>query len=148
MKPKIPKSILNGHENLCSELKAIITLGGDTGKKAELLNKIMTAHFIKEEEFALPPLGLLLALSEGNWKIDSNEAIKMSDRLQSKLSEMKKEHENIEKALKNLKHSADEEDNLKAKQFVKDLLLHVEIEDQVLYPTTILIGNYLKKMKT
>jgi len=32
-------------------------------------------------------------------------------------------------------------------RFVKDLTQHVDIEDQVLYPATILVGNYLKQMK-
>ena len=147
MKPKTPKSIKNGHENLCRELKNISTFGGKIGEKAKLLEKVMYPHFEKEEKYALPPLGLLLALSEGHWQFDSNEAIKMSETLQSKLDELTIEHENISKALQDLKVAADEENNLYAKQFVKDLTLHVEIEDQVLYPATILIGNYLKNIK-
>lgn len=147
MGPKIPKAIQNGHENLCSDLITIINYGGKLGEKAKRLDKVMAPHFHKEEEYALPPLGLLLAISEGHWEIDSDEAIKMSETLQSKLSELKIEHENISRFLQDLKVVADEEDNLKAKQFVKDVMLHVEIEDQVLYPTTILIGNYLKSLK-
>lgn len=147
MKPKIPKSIKNGHENLCTELEAIIALGGTIGEKAKFLEDVMSKHFKKEEEYALPPLGFLLALSEGSWEIDSDAAIKMADRLQAKLSELKEEHVQIAKAFRSLKIVADEEGEISAKQFVKDLTLHVEIEDQVLYPTTILIGNYLKNLR-
>ena len=147
MKPKTPKSIKNGHENLCSELKAITAIGGTIGEKAKLLENVMYPHFKKEEKYALPPLGLLLVLSQGHWEIDTDAAIEMSEMLQSKLSELKEEHDIISDALQSLKIIADAENNLKVKQFVKDLILHVEIEDQVLYPTTILIGNYLKNLK-
>lgn len=146
MKPEIPTSIKNGHKNLSSELNVIINIGGEIGEKAKTLNYIMSLHFQKEEEYALPPLGFLLALSEENWEIDSTAAIEMADRLKSKLSELKKDHENILVALHNLKIVGDQENNPYVKQFVKDLKLHAAIEDQVLYPTTILIGNYLKSL--
>lgn len=147
MEPQIPKSIKNGHDNLCSEIENIIALGGVIGEKAKILDEIMLAHFKKEEEYALPPLGFLLALSEGNWEIDEDVAIEMSEVLKSKLSELKEDHKNILIALQDLKNIADKENNLSAKQFAKDLNLHASIEDQVLYPTTILIGNYLKALK-
>lgn len=147
MEPRIPEALRNGHKNLRSELEAIKALNGKIGEKARLLDKVMSPHFKKEEDYALPPLGFLLALSAGNWEIDSDVAIKMAELLESKLSELKKDHENIEKAMQNLKVVADEENNLIGKQFVKDLTMHADIEDQVLYPTTILIGNYLKHMK-
>lgn len=147
MKPETPKLIKSGHENLCSELEALIASDGNIGERAEILKNVMYPHFEKEEEYALPPLGLLLALSEGHWQIDSDEAIKMADILQSKLSELKNDHENILVELQNLKNVADSENNLNAKQFAKDLKLHAALEDQILYPTTILIGSYLKKLK-
>lgn len=148
MKPKTPKAIKNGHENLCSELQTIVNFGGKIGEKAKFLEKDMYPHFEKEEKYALPPLGLLLALSEGNWDIDSNVAIEMADMLQLKLSELKNEHENILMALQGFRTVAHEENIPIAKQFVKDLMLHIEVEDQVLYPATILIGNYLRHLRS
>lgn len=147
MKPKIPKAIQHGHEHLCEELKEIIAKDGEIGEKAKILEDYMNKHFIKEEEYALPPLGLLLALSEGDWELDPTEAIKMSDTLQEKLEEMTKEHAYILKLLKDLEVVANKEDDLFVKQFIKNLRLHAELEDQVLYPATLLIGNYLKHMK-
>lgn len=148
MKPKIPKSIQHGHENLFNEIKKLIEAGGKVGEKAKILNNSMAPHFEKEERYALPPLGLLLILSEGGWEIDTAEAIKMTDTLQSKLAEMTNEHKQLSKLLQDLKVAADEENNTLAKKFVKDLVLHVDLEDQVLYPATLLVGNYLKNIKT
>lgn len=147
MKTKIPKAIQHGHENLCSELEAIINEGGEIGKKAKILNEVMIPHFEKEEKYALPPLGLLLELSEGRWEIDKEEAIKMADNLHIKLAEMNQDHTKILKFLQELKYVSEAENNFQAKYFVRSLTLHIELEDQVLYPATILIGNYLKKMQ-
>lgn len=144
MKPKIPLSIQHGHEYLSDELKKVMAQGGEIKNKAEILSEYMKKHFIKEEEYALPPLGLLLALSEGGWDIDPAEAIKMSDTFQEKFDEMKQEHENISKLINDLEIVAEKENNHAAKRFIKNLNLHVELEDQVLYPATLLIGNYLK----
>ncbi len=147
MKPKTPQPIKNGHENLSSELKNIIDLKGNIAQPAQILYEVMSDHFEKEEKYALPPLSFLLALSKGNWEINSNEAIKMADKLQSKLAELTQDHENILKSLEDLEVMAEAENNVPAKQFVKNLRIHAEVEDQVLYPTTILIGNYLKNIK-
>lgn len=144
MQPKTPKAIEHGHEQLFEEIKEVIAIGGKIGETANSLNKNMAPHFKKEEEYALPPLGLLLALSEGRWELSKNEAIRMADKLESKLAEMTAEHREIERYLQDLKKAAEEEDNIHALLFVKNLTLHIELEDQVLYPATILVGNYLK----
>lgn len=148
MTPKVPNALLHGHENLTLEIKDLINKSGKIGEISQILNKKLHDHFLKEEKYALPPLGLLLALSEGNWKIDKDEAIKMADTLQSNFAEMTQEHQDISKTLNELKIVAEQEDDFFTKQFVENLTLHVELEDQVLYPATILIGNYLKNKST
>ena len=148
MRPKTPKALLSGHEKLFNDMESIASIGGALGEKAKLLSDISRPHFKREEEFALPPLSLLLALSEGNWKIESKTAIKMVDELEAKLTQMKGEHDAIGKVLDNIKNLAENENNQKVKQFVDDLNLHIELEEQVLYPATILIGDYLRHPKT
>ncbi len=92
MRPKTPNALLHGHENLFNDIENIIAIGGDIGEKAKLLAEISRPHFKKEEEYALPPLSLLLAISEGNWEFESKAAIEMADKLEAKLSDMKKDH--------------------------------------------------------
>lgn len=144
MSTETPKALQAGHESLCEDLDYIISSGGTIGHKAQLLANLLRPHFKKEEEYALPPLSLLLTLAEGRWEFDKKEAIKMADKLQFELSQMQKEHAAITTVLQDLKESAEKEDNIKAKRFVKDLNLHVKVEDEVLYPATLLVGNYLK----
>lgn len=145
MEPKTPKALLDGHKKLFNDIEYIISLGGSIGENAKLLVDIARPHFKKEEEYALPPLGILSALSEQNWELESAAATKMAETLEARLLEMKKDHGVIRKILENLKSHAEKENNQKVSQFVDDLKLHIEVEEQVLYPTTILIGTYLKK---
>lgn len=146
--PQMPQSLQHGHENLCTEIQELIEYGGRIGEKATILNKTMRPHFLKEERFALPPLGLLIALSEGNWEIDAQEAIEMADTLREKFHELANDHKNILKILDELNMAAEEENHFHAKMFVRNLIVHTELEDQVLYPATLLIGNYLKNKST
>lgn len=146
MKLKVPKAIVHGHVNLMMELNEVIAIGGSIAEKAKQLRDEMAPHFKKEEEYALPPLGLLLAFSEDNWEINADEAIKMADNLQLRLEEMKDDHANIASVMNELKLLGEEKNNFIVKMFIKSLTQHIELEDEVLYPATILIGNYLKKI--
>ncbi len=146
MQLKVPKAIVHGHANLIIELHEVIALGGKIGEKAKQLQAEMAPHFKKEEEYALPPLGLLIAFSEQKWEINAEEAIRMAENLELRLQEMKDDHAEITKTLNELKSLGEEEGNFIVKMFVKSLTVHMEMEDEVLYPATILIGNYLKKI--
>lgn len=147
MQLKTPKSLKTGHANLYIDIEAIANINDEIGKKAKELADALFQHFKKEEEFALPPLSLLLMLAEGRWEVDEKLAIEMSDKLRDNLLEMKKEHQEINKIVEEFKILAQKENHAKALHFARDLTMHIDIEDQVLYPATILIGHYLKNMR-
>lgn len=147
MEIKTPKAITHGHASLRSEFNAIIKNYPYLEKETHPLNETMIKHFNKEEQYGLPPLGLLLNLSEGKWELDEDAIIKMTDALNSHIAELKEEHENISKNILGLKAIAEKENNLDLKRFINDLEIHMELEDQVLYPASNLIGNYFYKFK-
>ncbi len=68
----------------------------------------------------------------------------MTDRLKADLSHMVEEHKQIVAALDNLIDIANKENKTQVVQFAEKLKLHAQTEEQVLYPTAILIGEYLK----
>lgn len=147
MKIKTPKAITHGHTNLCSELDSIINKYPHLKEQTHSLNEIMTEHFNKEEKYGLPPLGLLLTLSEGNWELDEDTIFEMTNALNLHLGELKDEHENISKHMQELKIITEKENHVDVKRFINDLEIHMELEDQVLYPASKLIGNYFYKLK-
>jgi hemerythrin-like domain-containing protein len=160
MELTIPESLEAEHEELHQQLYKGIKMGGKVGEAAKAVADILHPHFKKEEEYALPPLGLLSSLvSEeheqmrrgGGGEADSkirqdikNNVISMTDKLNADLSHMIEEHNEIVAALNNLIEIAKVDNETDLVAFVEKLKLHAKAEEQVLYPTAILIGKYLK----
>ena len=55
------------------------------GDAAKAVAKVLQEHFVKEEEFALPPLGLLSALARDQVDEDIKEVFHMADRPKAEL---------------------------------------------------------------
>ncbi len=144
MKLNIPKSLKLEHEGLHAELARATRAGGNTGESAKAVANILHPHFIKEEEYALPPLGLLPFLAEGEAIPEAKAVIKMTDRLKSEHNQMLEEHKTVVSALKNLMDAARGENKMEYVRFAEKLTLHAQNEEEVLYPAAILVGEYMK----
>lgn len=140
----IPKSLKLEHDELHAELVAATKAGGLTGEAAKAVAKVLHPHFVKEEEYALPPLGMLTDLVRGKSAAGMADVLKMTDRLEAELPEMLEEHRSIVSALKILVDAARAEKKPEVARFAEKLMLHAETEEQVSYLTTLLIGRYLK----
>ncbi len=141
---KIPQPLKEEHEELHQELVKAIHSKGETGEAAKAVAKVLHPHFVKEEEYALPPLGLLSLLARGEIVPEMKKVFEMTDKLKGELPQMIQEHKNIVAALKHLSEVAEKEKKAEAVQFAQKLILHAQTEEQVLYPTAILVGEYLK----
>jgi hypothetical protein len=144
MELNIPRSLKLEHEELHAELARATRAGGKTGESAKAVANILLPHFIKEEEYALPPLGLLSFLAEGKAIPEVRAVIKMTDRLKSEHNQMLEEHKTVVAALKNLIDAAREENKMEYVRFAEKLTLHAQNEEEVLYPAAILVGEYMK----
>ena len=144
MKFEIPKPMKIEHDELHADLVKATKAGGQTGDAAKAVAKVLHNHFVKEEEYALPPLGLLTALSEGKFEPGMTEVLKMTDKLEAELPTMLSEHKDIVVALEKLIAAARAENNLNVVHFAEKLMLHAQTEEQVSYPTSLLIGRYVK----
>jgi hypothetical protein len=117
MEFKVPEELALEHEELHKQLVKAIEEGGKVGEAAKAVTDVLHPHFEKEEEYAPPPLGLLSPIVE---------------------------HKRIVAALDNLIDVAKKENKTQFAQFAEKLKLHAKTEEQVLYPSAILIGEYLK----
>lgn len=144
MKVEIPETLKLEHEELHSELAEATREGGKIGEAAKKVAKLMHPHFVREEEFALPPIGVLKLLSENKVKPGMKEIILMTDRLKKHLPEMLREHKNIVNALDELIAAAREEKKIEYVAFSEKLKLHAQNEEEVLYPAAILVGECIK----
>ena len=144
MEFKVPHSLKEEHEELHGELKKAVMAGGTVGDAAKAVATLMHPHFEKEEEYALPPLGLLPLLAEGKITPEMSKVLTMTDKLKAELPHMLEEHKGIVAALRNLVNAANAENKPEYAYFAEKLMAHAQTEEEVSYPTAILIGEYLK----
>jgi len=144
MEFKVPHAMKVEHDELHADLTKAIQSGGKTGAAAKEVAEALHAHFESEEKYALPPLGLLPALADGRITPEMAQVFKMTDMLKAELPRMLDEHQAIIAALKKMIEAAKLEKKMEHIAFAEKLMLHAQNEEEVSYPTAILIGEYLK----
>lgn len=140
----IPKLMHAEHEELHSALARLTEAGGRTGEAAKEVAKVLDPHFRKENELALPPLSLLVPLSQGKFENGMTEVLKLTDKLEDEMPAMHSEHRDIEAALEKLKAAATAENKPAGVRFAEHLAAHAQTEEEITYPTALLIGRYVK----
>lgn len=143
MKITIPQPLQKEHHELHEILARATTEPSPIGDAAREVARLLHPHFVKEEEYALPPLGLLADLARGAAIPDVHELIGMTRRLKADLPAMLEEHRQIVGALDQLRAAAREAGRPEYEEFAEALTLHAQTEEQVLYPAAILVGDYL-----
>jgi hypothetical protein len=68
----------------------------------------------------------------------------MTDKLEAEMPTMLSEHKDIAAALRRLKDAATIENKPAALQFAEHLAAHAQTEEEITYPTALLIGLYVK----
>jgi len=144
MKFEIPPSIRLEHQELHAELAHATKFAGRTGEVARSLAVLLHAHFAREEEFALPPLGLLPALAKGRVEPWMEEVLVLTARLKDEMQSMLDEHRSIIDGLRALSGAAEKENHPELLDFSERLMEHAEFEEEVGYPAAILVGEFVR----
>lgn len=143
-KPGVPSTIKIEHEFLLGQVNAITLFQDSTGLVATEVEELMQHHFAEEEDFVLPPLGLLPLLASGTIPEQSKEVIQLTEKLKSQLAHMTLEHQMINALMVQLKKVAIQENHQEVIDFEKALHKHAITEEEVYFPAAILVGEYLK----
>lgn len=141
---KVPASVRLEHAALHTELADVSLEPGPVGEAARELARLMHPHFLREDEYAMPPLGLLARLARDEITPDMADALPLIARLQAEMPLMIDEHRAIKGALRNLEELAAAEEKPDIVEFARRVALHAQSEEEVLYPAAILVGHYLK----
>ena len=143
---EIPPSVRAEHEAIHSALVEATKAPGRVGTAAKTLAQVLHPHFVREEEIALPPLGLLARLAAGTSVSDddASKVLAMSDALRRELPKMLDEHKQIRVAVEGLRRAAEEEQAVKYLQLADQLALHAQTEEEVLYPAAVLVGDLIR----
>lgn len=147
MEFNIPKSLKTEHEELHHDLANATKAGGKTAEAAKAVAKLMHPHFLREEEFALPPLGLLGELAAGKSDPAMATVLRLTDKLEAEMPQMLAEHQTIVAALEKLVDAAKSEAKPEVASFAEKLMAHARMEEEVSYPAALLVGRYVRAMQ-
>ena len=145
MNLSIPGSLKVEHDELHEELVKATKEPGAVGEAAKRVAKLLHPHFVKEEEYALPPLGLLADVAEGRITPEMKDVLRLTDKLKADLPEMLKEHGAIVGALESLSKAAGEAGKPEYARFAEKLALHAQTEEQVMYPAALVVGELVRQ---
>lgn len=84
----IPNTMREEHEELHSELRKATKMPGPVGKAAKNVAEVLHPHFEKENELALPIIGITRELGEGKSSEDFTKASDLYERFRPEYENM------------------------------------------------------------
>jgi hypothetical protein len=119
--------------------------GGRIAKAGKRVAELCLPHFEHEETSVFPILALLPHLAPEHLRPEMMDVMPLISAFRAKHDAVNEHHQSILVAIEELRQVAHKEKNREFAEFAYNLRVHESIEDEVIYPTVILIGNYLKE---
>jgi len=143
----IPEAMKEEHEELHRELAETTKIRGKVGEAAKKVARVLHPHFEKENELALPVIGVARELAEGKTSQDFPRALELHEKFKSEYEKMLQEHVEIVKALEALEKAAKASKKRGAVEFARKLRLHAKTEEDLTYPAVLMVGKLLRTAK-
>jgi hypothetical protein len=142
---EIPEALQHEHREVQAALRAAMQAPGEVGTAARDLNRVLTPHFQREEQIALPPLGVLRRLVAEPQATLPAWLLPVTDSMRAELPQMLAEHKTIREAVQKLERTATVAGNGKAVQLAEMLARHAQAEEEMYYPMAVLVGEIARK---
>lgn len=142
---EVPAPLRQEHEALHQQLHGLTQAEGPVGEAAREVARRLHPHFVREEAFAMPPLGLLASLAGHEALPEPSLVLAMTRQLEAEMPAMLAEHRHTVEALEQLRRTAREAGRPDAEAFADALVLHAQTEEQVLYPAALLVGEVVQR---
>jgi hypothetical protein len=137
--------MIEEHEELHDELKKATMIRGAVGKAAKHVAEVLHPHFEKENELALPIIGITRELGEGKSSEDYSKALELFERFRPEYENMLNEHTEIVTSLEKLEAAARKAKNRAVLKFAHKLILHAKTEEDLTYPAVLMAGRLLRQ---
>jgi hypothetical protein len=144
MRIRIPPSLVLEHAELHDFLIVAQNESGALGEEMRRVARLLEPHMRKEEAFAMPPLGLLARLARGECHADMLDVLAHTDWLRNNLPILLSEHQVIRTAAELFLRAARDAGRSDCFQFAEKLMHHLRLEEEIMYPAAIVLGEYLK----
>ena len=141
---EIPASMRTEHEEIHAALERATQAPSRVGEAARALANVLHPHFVREEQIALPPLGLLAPLARGEFTEAMLDVLPMTDSLRAELPHMLEEHVAIRAATQKLGEVARAERDTPVMRLAEQLALHAKSEEEMFYPAAVLVGDIVR----
>ena len=135
------------HEELHSELRRATRIHGAVGTAAKHVAEILHPHFERENELAMPVIGIAKELAEDRSSTDFPRAFELAEKFRSEYAKMLHEHEEILEALAELEKAAKRAKKHAVIEFARKLRTHAKIEEELTYPAVLMVGKLLRQGK-
>jgi hypothetical protein len=143
---QVPQSIRHQHQQIISRLEHFAQ--GKDKESADAAQKaaaFLKEHYAREEQFVLPPLGLLPRIAKGEISKDMEPAIAMADRTKSALADFANDHIKITSLMNDLIAVGKKKKNDDLVRLATRVAAQSLNDIEVNQPTAILIGDYLRQ---
>jgi hypothetical protein len=141
----VPDALRRGHDDARAEFVRATMEGGRIAKAGKRLAHLCLPHFEHEEKGVFPVLALLPHLAQENLRPEMMDVMPLITAFRAKHHAINEHHQSILAAIEELQQIAHKQGNREIAEFTYNLRVHERIEDEVIYPTVILIGNYLQE---
>jgi hypothetical protein len=139
-----PPSLIAEHRRLRDDVARATADRGAVGDAAKAIERLLTPHLQHEEDVVLAPIGLVAALADGLPPPESARALALVEQVEGELPKLLTEHRALLEAARHLQDTAARESKLEYVGLADRVRLHAIVADQVLYPTTMLVGRQLR----
>jgi hypothetical protein len=140
-----PKALRRSHEELRDGFARAAMAGGAIARAATHVSRLCLSHFWHEEQSVFPLLALLPLLEHGHARPEMKDALPLIADFRAKRHVLADHHQTILAAIDELRDAASRANARDTLDFAYALQLHEKIEDEVVYPSVVLIGNYLEQ---
>jgi hypothetical protein len=139
-----PRTMRDEHEEIQWSLQAATKAPGAVGAAARELERLLKPHIAREEGIALPPLGVLRRLVDMEDVSLMQWIVPITDSMKQELPRMLEEHVAINQARVDLERAAQRAGNRKVMALTMELARHAQWEEDVSYPTAVLVGEIVR----
>jgi hypothetical protein len=141
---EIPQSQVLEHQENLERLQALGRRPGQVGAVARRAIVLFRQHNAREQAYILPPLTLLPELADGKVGPDMEWALAMADRVKADRELIFEEHTKIIAVLNDLQLAGQRAHDREAVEFARSAATDTLNDVELMEPTVILIGDYLR----
>lgn len=139
--PGSPGILVNQHQDLLAKARLLSAEKDSIGVK---LYDLLKYHFTEEEQYVFPVLAKLPELAAGNIPANSDSIVALTMKFKSNSAKLLAEHQMIKSLIEEYKVGAKTQSQTGFEEFQKALAEHASAEEEIFFPATVLIGDYLK----